>query len=70
MDEIKDRLALLHDDLVRLERRLSAEKYVGEAADWKAILRLAREVEAFAITQIALGNARKQAGGSQRSEKM
>ena len=65
MKEIKDRLALLHDDLVRLERRMRKENYVGDPSQWKTILRLAREVEAFAITQIALGNARKRTSGSE-----
>jgi len=58
MKEIKDRLALLHDDLVRLERRMRSEDIPGDVLEWKTILRLAREVEAFAITQIALANAR------------
>lgn len=66
MKEIKERLALLHDDLIRLERKIRSQKGGGDVSEWKTILRLAREVEAFAITQIALLNARKHSGKIER----
>lgn len=54
MDRVRQRLKLLHDDVVHLEREIVAGRSKTGVTEWREILKLAREIEEFAIRQIVL----------------
>ncbi len=54
MDHLKERLALLQDDLNKLLKEVRSSSSAIRVQDLKAVLKLSRDLESFAIGQIAL----------------
>ena len=54
MDHLKQRLGLLHEDLSKLLKEAKVSGSSLSVPDLKAVLKLARDLEAFAIGRIAI----------------
>ncbi len=54
MEDIKNRLKLLEQDLQKLDARLRKSPSVGTKKDWENILHQSRKVEELAITQLTI----------------
>jgi len=54
MEDLKNRLKLLENDLKKLETRLKNGIATGTKQDWEHILHQTRKIEELAISQLAI----------------
>ncbi len=54
MEDLKNRLKLLENDLKKLEKRLKKGLATGTKKDWEHILHQTRKIEELAISQLTI----------------
>jgi hypothetical protein len=54
MEDLKNRLKLLENDLKKLEKRLKKGIVTGTEKDWEHILHQTRKIEELAISQLTI----------------
>jgi len=54
MNALKTRLNIIKSDLKKVEAQIESGDFLGSYDDWKEILKLARHLEACAISRMAV----------------